>query len=412
MSAETAGLRPAQRLAYGFMGLPLAFVALPVYVQLPGLYAGFGLSLATIGAVLLAARIQDALVDPWIGAWSDGVGRRRALWLGLPLLAAGFAGLLAPPLVPGAAWMLGMLCVVHLGYSLATINHQAWAAELAQTPAGRTRLIALREGFGLCGVLLAATLPGLLANQLSSGLARLAGVFALCLLVAGLALSCLPEHRAARTHEASRHGLHAAWHSRRFRMLLAVFAPSGIAAALPATLVLFFIADVLREAALSAVFLAAYFLSAAAGLPLWVGLARRYGKARAWACAMALAILVFGWAGVLGEGDSLAFGLICVLSGVAFSAELALPASLLADLVEREGGHAGAFFGGWNLVAKLNLALAAGAALPLLGWLGYAPGATASGALTALAFVYAGLPALLKLVSLALLWRFHREIGS
>jgi hypothetical protein len=54
-----------------------------------------------------------------------------------------------------------------------------------------------------------------------------------------------------------------------------------------------------------------------------------------------------------------------------------LPAAIAADLGERQG-QAGACFGVWNFVAKLNLALAAGLALPLLGFLGYAPGSAAT----------------------------------
>ena len=42
--------------AYGLLGMPLAFVALPIYVHVPKLYADFGLSLSAIGAVLLLAR--------------------------------------------------------------------------------------------------------------------------------------------------------------------------------------------------------------------------------------------------------------------------------------------------------------------------------------------------------------------
>jgi GPH family glycoside/pentoside/hexuronide:cation symporter len=54
-------LPPGARLAYGLLGLPLAFVALPLYVMLPNHYAReFGVPLATLGAVLLAARLLDA----------------------------------------------------------------------------------------------------------------------------------------------------------------------------------------------------------------------------------------------------------------------------------------------------------------------------------------------------------------
>ena len=45
---------PLAGVRYGLLGLPLAFVALPLYVLLPNLYARtFGVPLATLGAVLL-----------------------------------------------------------------------------------------------------------------------------------------------------------------------------------------------------------------------------------------------------------------------------------------------------------------------------------------------------------------------
>ena len=53
-------------LRYGALGLPLAFVALPLYVLLPNHYASatFGVPLATLGALLLGARLLDAIADP------------------------------------------------------------------------------------------------------------------------------------------------------------------------------------------------------------------------------------------------------------------------------------------------------------------------------------------------------------
>ena len=52
---------------------------------------------------------------------------------------------------------------------------------------------------------------------------------------------------------------------------------------------------------------------------------------------------------------------------------------------------------------QINLALAAGIALPLLAWFGYMPGRDGGGA--ALAGAYALLPCGLKLLAAALLWR-------
>ncbi len=56
-------------------------------------------------------------------------------------------------------------------------------------------------------------------------------------------------------------------------------------------------------------------------------------------------------------------------------------------------------------MTKMNLALAAGIALPLLEWLGYAPGVTDDAALSALTIGYAVLPCLLKAGAALLLWR-------
>ena len=72
--APAAGWRDGWRsgLSYGALGLPLAFVALPLYVVLPNHYAeAFGVPLAWLGALLLAARLLDAFVDPWIGRQCD-----------------------------------------------------------------------------------------------------------------------------------------------------------------------------------------------------------------------------------------------------------------------------------------------------------------------------------------------------
>jgi Na+/melibiose symporter-like transporter len=113
---------------------------------------------------------------------------------------------------------------------------------------------------------------------------------------------------------------------------------------------------------------------------------------------------------MLGAGDVMAFGFICVLSGLGLGADLALPPSLLADVIDEDeksglGRNEGAYFGLWNLVTKLNLALAAGIALPALAAFGYVPrGDNAPAALTYLAAIYALLPCVLKAAAAAALW--------
>jgi Na+/melibiose symporter-like transporter len=201
---------------------------------------------------------------------------------------------------------------------------------------------------------------------------------------------------------------------RPFRWLLAIFVANGIAAAVPASLVLFFVEDRLQLAHRSGWMLALYFVAAACSMPLWARLAARYGLHATWLAGMALAIASFVWAWGLGPGDATAFAAICALSGFALGADLALPPALLARVIglgPHGGTHEGAYFGLWNFANKMNLALAAGLALPALEALGYTPGSREPAALEALAFAYAVLPCLLKLCAATVLlaaWRWHR----
>ncbi|MBL8302836.1 MAG: MFS transporter, partial [Ideonella sp.] len=98
-------------------------------------------------------------------------------------------------------------------------------------------------------------------------------------------------------------------------------------------------------------------------------------------------------------------------SGIALGADLTLPGALLTGVIQRAGHHGqaeGAYFGWWNFATKLNLALAAGIALPLLQLFGYAPGERGEEALRALTVAYCLLPCGLKLLAAALLWRLAR----
>jgi Na+/melibiose symporter-like transporter len=405
--------------AYGLMGLPFAMAALPLYVYLPKFYGEhLGVSLAALGVLLLVLRLGDALIDPVIGAWSDRApSRKRLIGIAAPVIAIGMLALFSPPAAGEAAtlaWLAGALTIVYAAFSLATINHGAWGAELSSDPVERTRITATRESLALAGVVIASVAPTLLAGNAGepAGLARFAWMFALvCLGCTAVTLAFAPAgHRPAQAPSPIFRDMMVPLRDPWFRRLLLVFMLNGIASAVPATLVLFFIADVLQAQAQQGVFLALYFAAGAAGMPLWVRLSARIGKVRAWYVAMVIAVVAFVWAAGLGQGDAVAFAVICAASGLALGADLALAPSLLADVMDRGGRMhaAGAYFGLWTLATKLNLALAAGIALPLLGAMGYAPGVRDAATLTSLALIYAGLPCALKLGAFAALAWFNR----
>lgn len=396
-------------LAYGLLGLPLAFVALPLYVILPNYYAKeFGMPLAILGAILLGARLFDAVIDPLLGRLSDRLFARSATavlqagMLAALVLAIGFALLFFPQVTkPNALllWVSVMLVVTYAAYSFLSVSHQSWGAMLGGTEAERSRIVAWREALGLVGVVMASVTP------VALGMPATLAVFYVALIIGWLAWARAVQPVAKKNLAVTPGAIWLPFKYRNFKRLLLVFMLNGTASAVPATLVLFFIQDRLQApSSMEPLFLGGYFLAAALSIPLWLAVVKRIGLARAWFCGMLLSMAVFSWATQIDSGQTTAFLIICVLSGVALGTDLALPGALLAGVIQTNGdsGKAeGAYFGWWNFAIKLNLALAAGLALPLLGIFGYAPGVRSPEALTALVIAYCVLPCVLKLLASA-----------
>jgi GPH family glycoside/pentoside/hexuronide:cation symporter len=409
-----AGFGLRDGVSYGALGLPLAFLALPLYVTLPHHYAVVhGMPLAVLGAVLLGTRLLDAVADPFIG---QAIDRRFALggntigrWAAAAavVLAISFSALFYPAVSGRAAllaWLVVALLVTYLAFSLLSVLHQSWGTRLGGDEAQRARVVAWREAFGLFGVLLASVLPVL------AGLGPTCAFLAASLAAGVWLLGRAPSPHAAPGGAIGTAGWTVPWSDARFRGLLGVFMLNGIASAVPATLVLFFVQDRLQAASWAPTFLAAYFAAAVLSLPAWLGLVRCLGLVGGWLAGMLLSVLAFAGAGLLGRGDEHAFLAVCVASGIALGADLALPGAVLNGVVQR-GPHglraAGAYAGWWTAATKLNLGLAAGAALPALGLAGYAPGALDAASLQVLGLAYVGLPCVLKMAAGALLWRWH-----
>lgn len=409
-----------QGLAYAGLAVPLAFVSLPLYVNLPYHYATtVGMPLAALGGVMLAVRALDAVIDPALGRAVDRLFQRgreaawRAAASGAIALAAAFTALWWPP--GGGAgvvlpWLAAALLLCTLAWSGVVLLHQGWGTRWGGGPALRAGVTGWREAGTLLGVLLASALPALWGWGAACGVL----FAALALGLAGLrGLSMAGQPTASPAESAAWSALSSSpWRQPAFRWLAAVFMLNGIADAVPATLLPFFIADRLQAPSWQAGLLLAYFGAAVLGLPWWVRAGARWGLAPAWRLGMAAGVAVFALTSRLAAGDVAAFAVVCVASGLMLGADLALPGALLTGLIHRAGDGQqaeGRYLGWWACMAKLNLALAAGAVLPLLALAGYSAGTREPAGLQALAWAYGGLPCLFKLAAAVLLWRAEQR---
>ncbi|MHB2166150.1 MFS transporter [Alsobacter sp. R-9] len=417
-------------LAYGLPALPLAILSLPFYVLVPAFYTqALALPIAAVGQVLLAVRLVDAASDPVVGVladrWRPAFGRRR-LWfaLSIPFLMIGAWQVFVPPQGAGLGWLALWGCVLSVAWSAAQVPYAAWGAELSRSYEGRNRVTAYREAFTVVGTLLALATPALLPALGVPGERAVLQTFAVAVAVglplAGLlALVAVAEPLDRSTQrlpplEGVRHLLANA----PFRRLITAFFINGLANGLPATLFLFFVQYRLGRPDAVGPLLVLYFVCGVAGVPLWLLLARRLSKHRAWAIGMLTACAAFAFAPLLGEGQVWAFALICVVTGFTLGADVVLPASIQADVIDVDTAATGEersalYLSLWALATKLALAGAVGLAFPVLGAAGFDPAANrveASG-LMMLGLLYAAVPVVLKLGAVWAMWRFPLDAG-
>lgn len=403
-------MQQRQIFRYGFLGLPLAFGALPIYLYVPDFYARSGLlGLSAIGFILLLTRLLDAVADPCFGWLIDRYPRKPVLFASLVPFALGFLALFTLPLsgVSPSVWLFVTLACCTLGFSAAMIAYQAWGSDLGIDTIERLRLTGAREAFILAGVVIAAIIPTAISDQPLIGMAALPFFLLAFLFLAVIIIRDLPTGRLCQSEHALIARLNTAWQDRVYRRLLLVFLANGVASAFPATLFVFYVADVLQAPAKTGLLLATYFLSAAVAVPCWVRIAQVIGRPRAWLLSMLIAMAAFTGAAFLGAGDWLWFLVICVASGAAVGTDLTIPASMVADLGEKQGAS-GIYFGLWNLVAKINLALGAGIALPILTLFGYVPGSVTHSNILIAAYVL--LPLSLKCIALVLLYCWRKPL--
>ncbi|HEY1750177.1 MAG TPA: MFS transporter [Caulobacteraceae bacterium] len=128
-----------------------------------------GMRPALVGVVILVSLVIDAVVDPFIGRWSDQLrsrwGRRHPFmyFSAIPITLSVIFFWRHPAGLSGgalAAYVLGMMIVLRLSGGLYVIPSDALAPELAPDYHARTGLLSWRWFFGLFG----AVVVGVILN--------------------------------------------------------------------------------------------------------------------------------------------------------------------------------------------------------------------------------------------------------
>jgi len=215
MTDRCPRLSPFARTVYGLglaaegvMGSGFNVLLLFYYQQV------IGLSPMLCGTALFVALCVDAITDPVVGMWSDGVrsrlGRRHPfMYASVVPVAACFYWVWTPPAGLGQgllfAWLTALAVATRVSMTLFAIPHQALVAELAATPADRTSLQGLRVVFawlfGLINTALAYVVFLASSAEYPRGLLDPRGypslaAFGACVMVIAIVTSSLGTQRA------------------------------------------------------------------------------------------------------------------------------------------------------------------------------------------------------------------------
>ena len=424
-------------LAYGLPALPLASLYFSIYVLIGEFYfKNYGLALSIIGSIFIIIRLFDAFTDPIMGYISDNFplrfGKRKPWVLIGGILFIFSTWMLFVPIYQSVdvEYFFFWLFISAIGWTIAYAPYYAMGAELSMDYLERSKITFCRELFTILGIIFASLLYSIsfdFDNKIfNSGIGTNTGLYQICIFssiffILSMFFFLLSKSNSKEISYDKKNILNifeifiSLKKQKLMRKLLSSHFINGLANGLPPALFVFYVNSVLKSPEFTGILLFLYFLGALVGVPLWIFISNKLDKHRVWCYAMIYSCFIFIFVLFLEEYDLIFFAIICILSGLALSADLAIPSSIQADIIDLEylktGKRlTGQFFAFWGLVSKAAIAISTGVALILLDIIGFKSDENnGKNILFAVSFIYAGLPIILKMFSIYLMWNFKLD---
>jgi GPH family glycoside/pentoside/hexuronide:cation symporter len=423
--AHAQPLSTARLAAFAAPCVPIAALGVPITLYVPQFYAGhMGLGLGTVGAIFMLARLWDGISDPLMGWISDRFpsrwGRRRH-WvvIATPIIcvAAWFLFLPQGPVAP--LYLLGWLFVLYLGWTMLTIPHMSWGAELSGEYHQRSRIHAFREAGEIIGVPLLLATPALIetlgGRNVEADRVAAMGLFVIVLLPVAVFLNLrfVGEIAAPRQPKLPlRQAVAALAGNQALRRLVLADAISGASGAAVGALFLYVATSVWGLGGSASLLMLVYFFAGLGFVPLVVRASYRFGKHRTLIACCAFYVVTPPLSILIPHGSLLAAAGLMVLLGVNVGGAGVLFKSIMADVADVDElstgqKRTGLLYAFMALTRKGSSAVAVGATFWALQLLAFEPeGQNSAMAIRNLATLFAAVPVVCNVAVIALMWRF------
>lgn len=419
-----------------------------IFFQLIFLTDVAGMNPGLAGAVLLVARIWDAVNDPLIGWLSDHTRTpwgRRLPWMlvsALPFCSFFLLFWLVPEFTgPYAEWQYFAyyLIVAILFSTFSTglgLPHSSLTAELSRDYDERSRLTAYRMGFSLAGSVgglvvafivfqLLKEAPKTIQYAVFGSTVAIIGLIAVIFCLVGIwRIAIARDRQRLRRQEADEFAAKPLPLSQQLRLMLAnkpfvlvcgIYLCSWLAMQFTATVLPFYTQSWLRLPATTFQLLALTVQTTALCLmPLWAWISVRTGKKLVYFVGMSLWLLAQAGLLYLQPGDTKIIFLMAFIAGFGISVCYLIPNAMLPDVIEYDElttgrRREGIFFGFCIFLQKTALALGTfivGQLLAMNGYIASGPHDAVAqqpeSALWAIRMAIGPLPALVLIIGMVL----------
>ncbi len=336
---------------------------------------------AVMGVIFSISRIWDAVSDPVAGYLSDRTtfkfGRRRT-WILVSFvpISLGFLAVFSPPAsMEGQAldtWMMFAILGFYSAMTLFLVPHMALGAEISDDYHERTKLFGVRHiGFTL-GSILALVSMSILINeevkpegnvrQLASNLALLSVLIMSAFIIFSVSrLKERPEYQN-RVNKNPFKAFRDVWKNYHAKILLIILFIENLGGAVIGVLTLYVTQYIVEAPEWAPLIIFAYMFPAAASVPLWIPLSRKYGKIKLWIFSLAATGIAFGGIFIIPFLDSVTERLIviftgAILGGIAAGCGGAVGPSIKGDVIDYDEyltgeRKEGTYFAAANFVFK------------------------------------------------------------
>lgn len=411
--------------AFSGPAIPIGALGLPIGVYLPHFYAGpMGLGLAAVGTIFMLARFWDVITDPAMGVLSDKFpsrwGRRRHwIVLSVPILVLSAFMVFVPTAPVTSFYLLAWMFFLYVGWTLLTLSHMAWAAELSDDYNERSRIQGFREAFQLLGVPLVLLLPAMIErmgpeNMEAARVASMGWFIMIVLPVAiGLNLWLVPEKKAKpERHVSFVASVLPLFRNVPLRRLLAADFLSGFAGAALASMYIYEATLVWGVGSSASLLLLLYFFGGIGFIPLVLKLSYYLGKHRTVVVAAVFNVCFPPIIFLIPFGNVWVAAAVLFFLGVNVGTTTTLYRSMMADVAdldELETGQkrTGLFYSLLTLTQKVGGAVAVGVVFWTLALIGFNPqGENEPGAVEGLSYVFVAVPMICNALVAAIIWSY------